>query len=321
LLARGYRVRGTLRRLDREGEVRAAVGEGGERLSFVAADLTSDAGWADAVAGCRYVLHTASPLSIRQPRNPNDLIAPAREGTLRVLGAASAAGVARTVVTSSIAAMAYDPTRPRDHVLTEADWSNTDAPIAAYPLSKTLAERAAWDFIAADRSGMTLSVVNPCVVLGPAPDADLSASGEIVRLLLSGWVPLLPPIAFTVVDVRDVAEAHLRAMEMAQAAGERFIIASEAMWVKDMATALRQAFPDLARRIPRHEIPAGLVRAIARFVPGMQGRDVGVLPLMSNKKARDVLGLNFRSGREAVVEMGRSLIALKAGKGGRNGRR
>jgi dihydroflavonol-4-reductase len=318
-LARGYRVRGTLRHLDREAEVRSAVGEGGERLSFVAADLTSDAGWASAAAGCRYVLHTASPLSVRQPRDPNVLVAPAREGTLRVLGAAAPAGVERTVITSSIAAMAYDATRPRDHVLTEADWSNTDGPIAAYPLSKTLAEQAAWDFIAADRSGMALSVVNPCVVLGPTPDADISASGQIVRLLLSGRVPFLPPVAFTVVDVRDVAEAHLRAMETPEAAGERFIIASEPMWVKDMAMALREAFPALARRIPRREIPAGLVRMIARFLPGMQGRDVGVLPRMSNAKARQVLGIDFRSGREAVVEMGRSLIALNAGRGGRNG--
>jgi dihydroflavonol-4-reductase len=308
-----------LRNLDRAGEVRAAVGEAGDRQSILAADLTAYAGWPEPVAGCRFVLHTASPLSIRQPRDPDVLVRPAREGTLRVLGAAAAAGVERTVVTSSIAAMAYDPTRPKDHVLTEADWSNVDAPIAAYPLSKTLAERAAWDFVASDRSGMTLSVVNPCVVLGPAPDADLSASGQIVRLLLSGWVPVLVPVAFTIVDVRDVAEAHLRAMELPEAAGGRFIIASEPMWVKDMALALREAFPRLARRIPSREIPAGLVRTVARFVPGMQGRDVGVLPRMSNAKAREILGLDFRSGREAVVEMGRSLIALNAARGGRDG--
>jgi dihydroflavonol-4-reductase len=311
-LARGYDVRGTARRPGAAAAVRAAVGAPGGRLEIVLADLTRDEGWADAVRDCRFVLHTASPLPLRPPRNAEDLVRPARDGTLRVLKAAAGANVERTVVTSSTAAVISGREQPRDHVFSEADWSDAKGPIGAYPLSKTLAERAAWDFIAGDGSGMSLAVINPSAVLGPALDADLSISALAVSSLLRGRIPAVPPLSLTIVDVRDVAEAHLRAMERPEAGGERIIATSGPLWMKEIGEILRRHFPQYARRIPRREIPAGLLRLVGRLVPPMRPhlRDLDVKRRTSNEKARRLLGLTFRTPEEAVVAMGSSLIAL-----------
>jgi nucleoside-diphosphate-sugar epimerase len=311
-LERGYSVRGTVRRADAEAAIRAAVGEPGARLEFVRADLLSDEGWNAAVRDCRFVLHTASPLPLRQPRNADDLIRPAREGTLRILNAAAAAGVERTVVTSSTAAVISGRTVPPDHVFTEADWSDVTGRIGAYPLSKTLAERAAWDYMAGDRSGMTMAVINPSAILGPALDADLSISTLAVSTFLRGRVPIVPPISLTIVDVRDVAEAHLRAMERQEAGGERIIATSAPLWMKEIGEILRSHFPAYARRIPRREIPVGLLQFVGRLVPPLRPhlRDLGVKRRTSNAKAQRLLGMQFRTPEESVVAMGESLIAL-----------
>src|SRR5579872_1758202 len=206
LLQQGYRVRATVRNLSREGEVRAALGKAveiGDRLSFHAADLMSDAGWDDAAAGCDYVLHVASPLGVAEPKDPDELIAPAREGALRAIRAAIKAGVKRVVMTSSVAAT--NRPEPGDWTADETAWTDgDDAKVGAYGRSKTLAERAAWDLIKT-QTATTLAVVNPALVLGPVTSGDFSESVQVVERLLTGRVPGLPRLGFNVVDVRDVA--------------------------------------------------------------------------------------------------------------------
>jgi nucleoside-diphosphate-sugar epimerase len=312
-LARGYRVRGTLRRPEAEPAVRAAVGGDDDRLTFVGAHLMSDEGWPEAVAGCRMVLHTASPTQLWPPRDPNKLIVPARDGALRVLKAAADAGVERTVMTSSGAAVMNNYSHGPGHVFTEDDWSEVGDDIGAYPKSKTFAERAAWEFIDRDGSGMTLVVINPTAVFGPVLDRTGGASGAVlIKLVLTGRLPGLPPLAFTMVDVRDVAEAHMRALEVPEAAGERFIAASNTVWLKDIARMLAEAIPSHARKVPRREIPPAIIFGLSRLVPTVRGlvRNHASVRPVSNEKAETVLGLRFRSAEEAAVAMGQSLVEM-----------
>ena len=227
LLAAGHSVCTTVRNRAREADVRALLKTGGaepgNRLRFFAADLEKDAGWAEAAAGCEYVLHVASPFPPTVPANENELIVPAREGTLRVLRAARDAGVKRVVQTSSFAAIGYGH-EPQTAPFNETSWTNPDgADVQPYVKSKTLAERAAWDFIAREGGGLELSVVNPVGVLGPVLGADYSTSILIVQRMLDGGMPGIPKLSFGVVDVRDVADMHLRCMTHPAAKGERFL--------------------------------------------------------------------------------------------------
>ncbi len=262
LFADGYRVRTTVRSLSREPEVREMVGDG--PLEVAAADLTSDAGWPEAVAGCEYVLHVASPFPLRQPKHEDDLIVPAREGALRLLRAASDAGVRRVVQTSSFASIGYGH-GDSDTVYDESVWSDVDGPhVTPYAKSKTLAERAAWEFMEANPGGLELSVVNPVAVLGPPLGRDLSTSIEIVKRLIDGSMPGTPKTAFGLVDVRDVADLHLRAMTAPEAAGERFLaIGEDFRWIHEMAQWLRE---DAARAREEDPPPAAAQRARAARV-------------------------------------------------------
>ena len=315
LLARGHRVRTTVRSLARETQVRDYLRAGGidagERLSFVAADLGTDAGWAQAVAGCRYVLHGASPTPSGDQVREEDWVRPAVDGNLRVLRAAREAGVKRVVLTSAIGAVCagHGPmSRPFD----ETDWSDLAGPVAPYQKSKTLSERAAWDFIAREGGELELSAVNPVAVFGPVLGVDTSHSIQIVKRLMDGQ-PGCPKIATCVVDVRDVADLHLRAMTDPAARGERFIaIAGESLWMVDIARVLRRRLGPAARRAPTRELPNWLVRLLARSNPALRmtvpllGRDMDA----TSAKARRLLGWTPRSSEEAIVAAAQSLLRL-----------
>ena len=255
LLAAGHQVRTTVRSLRREGDVRArlqqAGAEPGDRLSFFAAELENDAGWAEAIQGCHYVLHVASPFPRNVPKHEDDLIVPAREGSLRVLRAARDAGVQRVVLTSSFAAIGYGH-KPRERPFDERDWTNLHADeVSPYVKSKTLAERAAWDFTAREGGGLELAVVNPVAVLGPVLGPDYATSILLVQRLMEGAIPGCPRLYFGVVDVRDVADLHLRAMTHPAAKGERFLaVAGHFLSLLDIAKVLKKRLGASARRVP-----------------------------------------------------------------------
>jgi dihydroflavonol-4-reductase len=320
LLAAGWRVHTTLRRPAGEAALRTALraalfGEPGvddAALHCHTADLNADTGWAHAAAGCSHVLHVASPLPVGQPRDPMALIGPAREGTLRVLRAARAAGVQRVVMTSSTAAIAYGRGRGVHH-LTEADWTPDDWPGATpYIRAKTLAERAARAWVVAEGDGIEFCSINPSVVLGPVWGPDHSASVEIVRRLLDGRIPACPDIGFGVVDARDVADLHLRALTAPGMAGERFIASGRFMKLFQMAELLRRELGADARRVTRRRVPDALVRVAALFHPQVRAvaGELGAERHASSAHARAVLGWQPRAVEDTVLDTARCLLAL-----------
>jgi nucleoside-diphosphate-sugar epimerase len=314
LLQAGYRVRTTVRSPERKATVRELLGaESAEALSFATADLMDDAGWREAVSGCDFVLHVASPFPLGPPKHEDDLIVPAREGALRVLAAARDAQVKRVVMTSSFAAIGYG-VPPLDRPFTEEDWSNPDGDgVSAYAKSKTLAERAAWDFIAAEGSGLELSVVNPTGVLGPVLGPDFSTSIQLVKRVLNGEMPGLPRVAFGIVDVRDIADLHRRAMTEPAAAGERFLgVAGEFMTIPEIAAVLRERMGDDARKVPTRVLPDWLVRLVSRFDSSVKQivPELGKVKQASNAKAKRVLGWAPRSNEDAIVATAESLLRL-----------
>jgi dihydroflavonol-4-reductase len=321
LLERGETVRTTVRSPAKEGAVREALARAGvdpqDRLTFVVADLLSDDGWPQAVAAVERVLHVASPFPAGTPAHEDDLIVPAREGTLRVLRAARDAGARRVVVTSSSAAIGHDR-EPDGRLFTEADWTDPAAEVGAYIRSKTLAERAAWEFAEREGGGLELVAINPGAILGPVLAPDLSSSVGLVAGLLNGaMVDGMPRLAFSVVDVRDVADLHLRALEApaSAVAGERFVaVADGPVWLADVARVLRDHLGDAASKVPANEIPDDAVRAAATRDPSLEriAREVGKLRHLSAEKARRVLGWTPRSTEEAVVATAESLRALGA---------
>jgi dihydroflavonol-4-reductase len=309
-------VRTTVRSLEREPQVRAAVGsevDPADRLTVLAADLTSDEGWAEAVRGCDYVLHVASPFPPKQPKDPDELIVPAREGTLRVLRAALDAGVKRVVVTSSVAAIRLSDgagQRPLD----ERDWTDPDSPgLTPYVRSKTIAERAAWDLVRERGDEDRLAVVNPGAIVGPVLNDDLSYSLETVKRLLDG-APGVPRLGFALVDVRDVAELELLAMTAPEAGGERFIAATEFRWMSEIGTVLRERLGERASKVPTRTLPNVLVRTLALFDPGLRSvvGGLGKRTELSSEKARTSLGWTPRHVDDTIVDTGESLLRQRA---------
>jgi len=273
----------------------------------------SDTGWPAAVSGCEYVLHMASPFPSTVPRHEDDLIVPAREGTLRVLRAARDAGVKRVVMTSSFAAIGYGHPH-RDAPFTEDDWTDpSGADVMPYTKSKTLAERAAWDFIEREGAGLELAVVNPVAVLGPVLGPDYATSILIVQKMMDGAMPGLPRISFGVVDVRDVADLHLRAMTSPAAKGERFLaVAGDFMWLIDIAQVLKARMGEVAKRVPTRELPNWLVR-LARFKDSAVKQilpELGKWKNATSEKAHRVLGWSPRSREDSVVATAESLVRL-----------
>ncbi len=319
LLRRGYTVRTTVRSLSREAQLRAAVGsklDPGDRLAVLAANLTTDDGWPQAVEGCDYVLHVASPFPPKQPKDPDELIVPAREGTLRVLRASLDAGVRRVVVTSSVAAIRLTegaPSRPLD----ERDWTNPDSPgLTPYVRSKTIAERAAWDLVRERGEEERLSVINPGAIIGPVLSDDLSYSLQAVQRLLKG-MPGVPRLGFNLVDVRDVADLEVKAMTAPEAGGERFIAVTQFLWMAEIGRILRERLGEAAPKVPTRTLPDLLVRGMALLDPGVRSvvGGLGTRTELSSEKARDSLGWAPRPIAETIAETGESLIRHGASDG------
>jgi nucleoside-diphosphate-sugar epimerase len=317
LLNAGHSVRTTVRDLKREPDVRAMLKQGGaqagDRLSFFAADLQSDAGWAAAVADCDYVLHVASPFPASVPKHEDELIVPAREGALRVLRAARDAHVKRVVLTSSFAAIGYGQP-PQSAPFDETFWSDTSgSDVTAYVKSKTLAERAAWDFIAREGRDLQLSVINPVAVFGPVLGPDYSTSVLLIQRLMSGTVPGSPRLSFGVVDVRDVADLHIRAMTHPAAKGERFLaVAGDFMLIHDIAKVLKHRMGEAGKKVPTRQLPNWLVRIAALRDPAVKQilPELGKLKNGTNAKAKRVLGWVPRSSEEAIIASAESLLDL-----------
>lgn len=314
LLERGYEVKTTVRDLAREGDVRSAIAatgvEAGDRLEIRAANLTSDDGWAEAVAGCRYVLHVASPFPPVQPKDPDELIVPARDGALRVLRAALDAGVERIVLTSSIAATRPGRESTASAPYTEADWTDgDDTSKPPYSRSKAIAERSAWELVDEAGARERLATINPGAIIGPALSEDRSFSLQTVERLLDG-MPAAPRLGFTFVDVRDVADLHIRAMTMPEAGGERFIAVDEFMWMADVGAILRQRLGERASKVPTRVAPNLLIRAMALFDGSVRSivGDLGKQSWFSSEKARTQLGWTPRPIGDSVEECGRSLL-------------
>lgn len=312
LLRRGYRVRTTVRDLSREPKVRATLAsevDAGDRLSVLAADLRRDDGWEEAVDGCHYVLHVASPFPPVQPKDPDELIAPAREGTLRVLRAGLDAGVGRVVVTSSVAAIRNGGEAP-SAPLTEKDWTDpANRNLTPYARSKTIAERSAWELVRERGEAEKLAVINPGAILGPVLSDDRSYSLELIERLLKG-MPGVPRIGFSFVDVRDVADLHVAAMTAPEAGGERFIAAGPFLWTSEVAEVLRDRLGEEAAKVPRRTVPNLVVRGMAIFDPSIRSvvGDLGKKVELSNEKASARLGWSPRPIEETIVDCAQSLI-------------
>jgi dihydroflavonol-4-reductase len=311
LLRRGYAVRTTVRDLAREAEVRAGVAsqvDAGDRLAVMAADLLGDEGWAEAVQGCDYVLHVASPFPPAQPKDPDELIVPARDGTLRVLRAGLDAGVERIVVTSSVAAIAGGA-KASDMPLTEENWTDLDFPgLSPYVQSKTIAERAAWDLMRERGAVKKLAAVNPGAIVGPVLSEDRSFSLEAIGRLLRG-MPGVPRIGFSFVDVRDVADLQIRAMLAPEAGGERFIAVAQFLWMREVADLLRERLGPAAAKVPSRGVPDLLVKGMALFDPSVRTivNQLGKKISYSSEQARTRLGWQPRPVEETIVECARSL--------------
>jgi dihydroflavonol-4-reductase len=314
LLSEGYEVRTTVRSLGREPQVReqlAKIAPDQARLSFFAADLMSDTGWAEAMEGVDFVQHVASPIPAVQPKNDDELIIPARDGALRALRFARNAGVKRVVLTSSTAAITYGLSEPATRPFTEADWTDPTSPDTnGYIKSKTLAEQAAWAFIKAEGGTLELTTVNPGAVLGPVLGTDYSASIQIVEKLMKGDFPGSPRLGFPLVDVRDIADLHVRAMTNPAAAGERFLGAGNFLWMEDVAKVLREDLGTRAKKVPAGKLPTWLMRILANFDPVVKGIafELGKERPISNQKSRTILGWNPRPERESIIATAESLI-------------
>jgi nucleoside-diphosphate-sugar epimerase len=311
LLERGYEVRTTVRSKAKAPRIEENISNELGRpagIEFFEADLSADDGWAEAVAGCRFVLHIASPFPPGKPKDPQELIKPAVEGATRVIGAALDSGVERVVMTSSVAAI-RGGVNQEDRPYTEEDWTDIDA-VAAYPQSKTLAEQAAWDLVDERGEREKLAVINPSAILGPVMPDDDSFSLEGIQRLLDG-MPAVPEIGFSWVDVRDVSAAHIAAMEKPEAGGRRYIASGPFLWLLEVSEILRERVPDLAKKAPTRKAPKFMVRIMAIFDPGARAlvQDIGKRNDFDTTRAKEVLGIEARPVEETIVDCARSLAA------------
>jgi dihydroflavonol-4-reductase len=316
MLNAGYGVRGTVRSLQRAGEVKDSLAQHADVscLEFAAADLESDAGWTEAAAGCTHVLHVASPFPAKQPKDEQELIRPAVQGTLRVLRAAIGAGAERFVQTSSMAAVVYGYPKDRTAPFTAADWTRVEDPsVTAYVKSKTLAERAAREYMDEQRPRLHYSSVNPGLVLGPALDRDIGTSADLIRMFLKGKYPGAPRMSIPVVDVRDVARMHRLALETAAPSGGRYLGAADCLWLAEIARAIGERVGPAARRVPTRELPDWAVKLTGLFDPAarLAVPELGKQLRVDTSDTRQALAMEFIPAPEAAAAMARSLIDLE----------
>jgi nucleoside-diphosphate-sugar epimerase len=314
LLNNGYRVRTTLRTASRQEEVKSMLTRGGaagiENLEFIQADLTSDANWREAADGAAYVIHVASPTPATRPDDGDEMVKMAVDGTLRVLKAAKAAGVRRVVLTSASGAVLAGH-KSHMNLFTEDDWTDLSGNIDSYQRSKTMAERAAWEF--SKKEGVELAAVNPAAVMGPVLGRDFSHSNQMILSMLNGKMPFILKMGFDYVDVRDVADLHLLAMTRPEAAGERFIATSgENITYKEQAHILQRNLGGAAKKVSTKEMPSFLVKFLSLFIKAlrMPATFLGQNTACSNAKARNTLGWQPRSAEEAITATAKSMIEL-----------
>lgn len=307
LLDAGHTVIGSARSVSRDAEMRSALAPALkdptalERYRTVALDLNSDDGWSEAMQGVDVLMHTASPFPISPPKNPDDLIRPAVDGMLRALRSAHAAGVRNVVATSSSAAiMGSAETK---ETFDETDWSDPDKPgISAYSLSKTLAEQAAWNFVRSEAPEMRLAIINPCLVLGPPLDSSFGTSVALIERVLRGKDPMLPRLGFPCCDVRDVAEAHVRAIDVPGTEAGRHLIFDRFMWFEELSRIIKATVP--GAKPPTRVAPDLFMRFLGIFDSSIRGilPELGRVTKADNTRMRNVLGIEPRDTRDSVAE-------------------
>lgn len=320
-LREGASVRGTVRSLDKAEAVRKGLAAHDPaaadpaRLSFAAADLTNDAGWREAMTGASAVMHVASPFPMAQPRDRNALTPAARDGALRVINAALDAGVPRVVMTASMVTMMYRPNRPPLFPVREQDWTDVSwNALSPYVVSKTEAERAAWTLVGERGVKDRFTTIHPGLVAGPALDRDFGASIELIRMVMTGAYPALPPVAYPLVDVRDVAALHVAAVRRPQTGGRRLMAAGGVMSMAEMSAALKKAAPDLAAKAPTGTLPGFLVKLMAQVDRNLAAvlPDLGARPQPETDYVAELTGVAARPASDAVASTALSLAKVGA---------
>jgi dihydroflavonol-4-reductase len=314
LLRQGFAVRGSVRNLSKADKVRATLAKAGadvSRLQFVELDLNSDAGWDAAMPGVRYLQHTASPFVTDIPKDKMELIRPAVDGTMRALNAALKANVERIVLTSSMASIGYGHDKARTKPFTAADWTDLEGRgVNAYTESKTLAEKAAWTIVDSAGRHDDLVAINPAAILGPLLDEDPGTSAALIARLMNGSVPAAARISFAVVDVRDVAAAHVKAMVTPSAGGHRFPMGDKTLSLLDFANTIRRGLPEFSRRLPSRVVPDWMVKLFAFVDKDIRGNvgELGVVRLIDSTEVEKLLGRKLISSEEATITTARSLL-------------
>ncbi|WP_020531228.1 SDR family oxidoreductase [Flexithrix dorotheae] len=321
LLQNGYRVKTTIRNINRKEEIFNMLKNAGftslnsfldYNLVFIEADLNKDDNWDEAVKNCLYVLHVASPFPQAEPKDEKELIIPAKEGTLRVLKAAKNAGVKRVVMTSSFGAVGYS-INPTNYIFTENDWTNPDEKNAAYIKSKTIAELAAWDYIKQNGGDLELTVINPVGIFGPVLSNNFSSSVQLIAKLLTGKMPAIPKLHFSVVDVRDIAVLHIKAMTSSKANGHRFLAASDGTTsLPEIAELLRSKPNKFGSKVSSKVLPNWLVKVISVFKPELKSisKQVGIVKILSNEKAKKLLNWQPQNWKTTIMDTADSLMII-----------
>jgi nucleoside-diphosphate-sugar epimerase len=313
LLRQGFQVRGSVRDLSKANAVRTSLAQAGvdvAHLELCALDLLKDEGWREAAVGCRYLHHVASPFVLTMPKNDNDLIRPAVEGTRRAVEAALAAGAERIVLTSSLAAIDGGH-RNYDRALGAGDWSDLEGPhVTSYTKSKTRAEKEAWLIVEHAGARERLAVVNPGTMLGPLLGDDPGTSAVVIQRLLGGDVPMLPDLILPYVDVRDVAAAQVAAMTSPQAVGARTIVTNPAQSLTEIAQMLRARLGAAAGKVPVRRMPSWMAALAALFDPSLRDAKgyVGIRRHYDVSGGPALLGRPLRTTEGAVEATARSLI-------------